>query len=100
MDTSALIASILESRRNNANLTDLAQGFLAEFKGVDGVMREVKLVYDGSEVASDKIKILTAGIDLVKQVASTTKGVDPLEGLEDDELKAVLNAAIRDLQGR
>lgn len=95
-DRSDIFQAILEQRRNNADLKDLAAGFLQKWEGVDGIMKELKLVYDSAQTATDKTKILLAGIDMVKQVAAAGGNKeDNLDDLTDDELKTVLREAVR-----
>lgn len=92
-----LIQAILDQRKNSADLKDLATGFLAKWDGVDGIMKELKLTYDNSVTATDKTKILLAGIDLIKQV-SAAGGKDDLnlDDLDEKELRIALRESIKE----
>lgn len=86
-----LLEQILDTRKSVADLKELGAAFLSEFGGVEGLAREMKASFDGTELASERNKILLAGVDLVKQVAGMNKGAeDPLASLSDEEIKSAV----------
>lgn len=90
-----IINAILDQRKANADLKDLSAAFLTKWNGVDGIMKELKVVYDNSVTAADKTKILLAGIDLVKQVSANGGASDEkFDDLTDDEMRAVMKEAM------
>lgn len=92
-----LLEQILDTRKSVADLKELGAAFLQEFGGVAGLAREMKASFDGTELASERNKILLAGVDLVKQVAGMNKGADdPLASLDDETIRATIREMFPD----
>lgn len=91
MGRAELLNRILETRKSEASLRELAACGLSEFGGTAGIMREVKLQFDNAKVESEKTKMLIAVIDLVKQASALNKNSeDPINSMSDDELRGAV----------
>lgn len=82
----ALLKAILDERNKQAHIGALAEAFLDRFGGVDGVMGELRLIYDNS-TAPIKAKIILSGVDLVREANPKSKGADPVQALSWNELE-------------
>jgi len=81
------IAKLLESRDREASLDSMADAWLENFGGINGAMKELRLLYDCENISkAEKVKILIAGLDLVKEASAKKRGRNPVEELSDEEL--------------
>lgn len=97
MGRAELLQRMLDTRKSEANLRELAAAFLGEFGGVGGLAKELKLQFDNAKVETERTKILVAGIDLVKQVGALNKNAeDPVNAMSDDELRGAVETLFKE----
>lgn len=95
VNRAALLKSILDERNKQAHIGALAEAFLDKFGGVDGVMNELKLIYENSN-APIKAKIILSGVDLVREANPKSKTADPVQSLSWNELEKAAQSLLSD----
>jgi hypothetical protein len=89
----AIVKNLLDEERKSSTIKDISNAFIRHFggnKGVDGVMAELKLQFDGPGSAADKSRILLAGLALMQTAAEKGGGKDMFAGLDDEDMQAAV----------
>jgi hypothetical protein len=85
------LTSLLKDREREASVESLADSFMENWGQVSGVMNELRLLYDSENIAkSEKVKIILAGIELVKESTEKKKGRDPIAEMSDSDMIAAM----------